>query len=179
MIGIIIGSGIFRTPASIANESGQPLVILLMWLAGGLLSLCGAFAYAELATMFPQSGGVYVYLREAFGPCMAFVFGWTYMLITKPSAAAGIAQIFAEHVNGLLHTDWDARVIVCVVILGLTALNTIGIRLGSGVALVLTAAKMAALIAIVILGFALGAGTTHPIQSAPSPKPFSVAFIPI
>src|SRR5215470_13351896 len=94
MVGIIIGSGIFRTPKSIAQESGSPLVILILWTMGGLISLCGGLAFAELGAMFPRSGGIYVYLRESLGPVVAFVFGWTYMLISKPLAVAGIAVIF-------------------------------------------------------------------------------------
>src|SRR5512137_464897 len=88
MVGIIIGSGIFRTPTSIAQEMGNPLVILLLWLIGGLLSLAGALTYAELGTMFPRSGGIYAYIYEGLGGVVAFVFGWTYMLLGKPLAAS-------------------------------------------------------------------------------------------
>src|SRR5262245_29598619 len=116
MVGIIIGSGIFKAPTSIAKELGQAGAILSLWLVGGVLSLFGAFTYAELATMYPQSGGVYVFLREGYGRCMAFVFGWTYMLITKPVAAAGIAIIFAEHLNPVLGVDWDERVTTTVLL---------------------------------------------------------------
>ena len=76
MIGIIIGSGIFRTPTSIAQQFGSPAVILLLWVAGGLLSLAGAFTYAELGAMFPRSGGIYAFLYEGLGRQAAFVFGW-------------------------------------------------------------------------------------------------------
>src|SRR5688572_13498701 len=73
MVGVTIGSGIFRTPAEIANATDSPAFILLLWLVGGLLSLFGALTYAELATMFPQSGGVYVFLRQGYGRALAFV----------------------------------------------------------------------------------------------------------
>ena len=89
MVGIIIGSGIFRQPPEIARALDSPILILSLWLVGGLLALCGALTYSELATMYPQSGGVYVFLREGLGRGTAFVFGWTYMLISKPFAAAG------------------------------------------------------------------------------------------
>src|SRR5205809_3912753 len=88
MVGIIVGGGIFRTPASIALHLGNPWVVLAFWAAGGVLSLLGALTYAEMAAMYPESGGVYVFLREGFGRCIAFVFGWTYLLITKPLGAA-------------------------------------------------------------------------------------------
>src|SRR5678809_711663 len=84
MVGNIIGSGIFRTPSSIAGEMGSPATILALWMGGGLLSLFGALAIAELATMFPRSGGLYVYLNHGFGPRIAFMFGWTYLLLIKP-----------------------------------------------------------------------------------------------
>src|SRR5262245_26898923 len=101
MVGIIIGSGIFRTPTTIAREMGSPGLILLMWFAGGVLSLFGAFTYAELGTMFPRSGGIYVYINEGLGPFLAFVFGWTYMLLVKPLAAAAICTVFSEYFDHL------------------------------------------------------------------------------
>src|SRR5439155_8249911 len=99
MVGIIIGSGIFQTPPSIAQEMGSPAAVLALWVVGGLLSLFGALAYAELATMLPRSGGMYVYLNEGLGGRVAFTFGWTYMLLTKPFAAAAIAITVAAHLH--------------------------------------------------------------------------------
>ncbi|MBS0187951.1 MAG: amino acid permease, partial [Planctomycetes bacterium] len=81
MVGVVIGSGIFRTPTTIAQNLGDPWLILGLWFLAGLIALCGALTFAELAAMMPRSGGVYVFLREGFGRCPAFVFGWTYMLI--------------------------------------------------------------------------------------------------
>jgi len=175
MVGIIIGSGIFRTPPDIAGHLNSPWLILLMWVAGGVLSLLGAFTYAEMATMYPQAGGVYVFLREGYGRCMAFVFGWTYLLISKPAAAAGIALVFGGQLNDLIHLDHllgmhdpslapdfvhnvearadAARIITSTLLLALTIVNVMGNTLGSGVAMVLTALKVAALMAIIVLGF--------------------------
>src|SRR3954465_11769903 len=82
MLGVIIGSGIFRTPHDIAGHLGSPGVILLMWVTGGVLSLLGALTYTELAVAFPRSGGLYNFLYHGFGPRVAFIFGWTYMLIS-------------------------------------------------------------------------------------------------
>ncbi|MFA6045322.1 MAG: amino acid permease [Phycisphaerales bacterium] len=87
MIGVIIGSGIFQTPAEAAKHLGSPWVILAFWVVGGVLSLFGALIYSELACMYPQSGGVYVFIREAYGRCAAFVFGWSYMLLIKTRAS--------------------------------------------------------------------------------------------
>ena len=169
MVGIIIGSGIFRSPPDIAAVLGSPVLILALWAAGGLLSLCGALTYAELAAMYPQTGGVYVFLRETYGRGMAFVFGWTYLLLSKPFAAAGIAIVFANHLNDLLDVQWDSRVTTSVVLTALTVVNTFGLRLGSGVAGFLTAIKVAALLLIVILGFAVMKGSLANLAAGPSP----------
>ncbi len=179
MVGIIIGSGIFRQPTVIAQACGSPAAILLFWLAGGIISLFGALTYAELATMFPQSGGVYVFLREGYGRCMAFVFGWTYLLITKPFAAAGIAYVFAEHLNPLLGVAWDPRVVTTMVLTALTVINVGGLRLGSGVAMVLTALKVAALGAIVVLALVLMKGDSANFAGTAPPRSLLWAVAPI
>jgi APA family basic amino acid/polyamine antiporter len=155
MVGVIIGSGIFRTPTEIAQALPHPPMILALWLAGGLLALAGALTYAELSCRFPASGGLYVFLRESYGPGAAFVFGWTYMLVAKPAAAAGIAVIFAQHVNTLLGVDWDPRIMTIASVVGFTALNAAGVELGARVAEVLTGIKVLALVAVALLVFAL------------------------
>ncbi len=175
MVGIMIGSGIFRSPSAIAESLGSPALILGLWAAGGALSLCGALTYAELAAMFPQTGGVYVFLREGYGRGVAFVFGWTYLLLSKPFAAGGIAMVFAEYLNGLLGTHWDVRVVTSAVLVALTVLNTFGLRLGSGVAAILTALKVAALAAIVVLALALMNGSSANFASEPLAAPDGVA----
>lgn len=169
MVGIIIGSGIFRSPPDIAGVLGSPALILVLWAAGGLLALCGALTYAELAAMYPQTGGVYVFLRETYGRGMAFVFGWTYLLLSKPFAAAGIAIVFANHLNVLFDVRWDSRVTTSVVLLALTVVNTLGLRLGSGVAGFLTVIKLAALLMIVVLGVAAMRGSLTNLASGPTP----------
>ena len=113
MVGIMIGSGIFRTPPSIAQHLGDTRLILLLWLLGGLLSLAGALTYAELGTMFPRSGGIYAYMYEGLGGTVAFVFGWTYMLLGKPLAASAITTVFSEHFNKLFGLQWDERIVTC------------------------------------------------------------------
>src|SRR5205814_8581516 len=85
IVGITIGSGIFRTPPTIAGLVPHPLAIMALWTAFGLISICGALVLAELSSLLPQAGGVYVYLREAYGDAAAVVFGWLYVLITTPT----------------------------------------------------------------------------------------------
>ncbi|MBI2900697.1 MAG: amino acid permease [Planctomycetes bacterium] len=179
MVGCIIGSGIFRTPATIAKETGSPAWILAFWLAGGVLSLFGALAYAELGTMFPRSGGLYVYLNRGLGGPVSFVFGWTFMLITKPMAAAAIAMVFAEHVNLLLGTKWDNRIVTCVMVVFLTGVNAAGTGLGSRVAVVLTGIKVLALAGIVGLGLALMKGSGANFAATAAPKTLFAALAPV
>lgn len=205
MVGVTIGSGIFATPATIAREMSSPTLILLLWAVGGALSLFGALTYAELATVYPRSGGIYNYLANGLGRGVAFVFGWTYMVITKPFAAAGIAVIMAQHLDQLLGVNafmnallglplgagsswggehglgWSDAATVCVVLTALTALNVRGMKLGAGVSLVFSAFKVLALAAIVGLAVVLMKGSAANLATAPgpAPKPFIAALAPV
>ncbi|MBX3390402.1 MAG: amino acid permease [Phycisphaeraceae bacterium] len=152
MVGVVIGSGIFRTPTTIAQNLGDPWMILALWLAAGLIALCGALTFAELAAMMPHSGGIYVFIREGFGSCPAFVFGWTYMLITKPAAAGGIAFIFAEYFNTLTGLQWNPALLTCSALFVLTLINVIGVRESTGFSMVVTALKYSALVGVIALG---------------------------
>src|SRR5438874_281140 len=105
LVGSTIGGGIFRTPAVIAGRVPEPVLMLLVWVLGGLLALCGALTYAELAAMFPRSGGVYVYVREGFGRLPAFLFGWSELLLIRASALGAIATPFAEYLLRSLGLD--------------------------------------------------------------------------
>src|SRR6476646_5746622 len=101
IVGITIGSGIFRKPPTIAGLVPNPLVIMALWGAFGLISICGALTLAELSSMLPRPGGVYVYLREAYGDSFAFVFGWLYVLVTTPANVAALSTVFAEFLLNL------------------------------------------------------------------------------
>jgi basic amino acid/polyamine antiporter, APA family len=96
IVGITIGSGIFRKPVTLARDVGDPTAILALWVGFGLVSLCGALAVAELSTMLPQTGGVYVFLCAAYGDAAAFVFGWLYLLVTTPATIGALSTFFAE-----------------------------------------------------------------------------------
>jgi len=181
MIGVIIGSGIFNTPTVAAKNMGRPGLILVMWGIGGLLALFGALTYAELCTRYPRSGGMYVFLKEGFrsrstrggvasgglGPPLAFSFGWTYMLITKPFAAAGIMVPGADHIlklAGFADTSGGTPELLklgltTVLLVLFTAVNIPGVRLGTGLAGVLTSIKFAALALIVLVALSLRKGS--------------------
>jgi len=190
MVGVVIGSGIFRTPTTIAENLGDPWLILGFWLLAGLIALCGALTFAELAAMMPRSGGIYVFLREGFGRCPAFVFGWTYMLVTKPAAAGGIAIIFAEHFNSLTGLDWNAPLLTCAALFGLTLINVLGVRGSARFAVVLTSLKFTAVAAVVVLGIVaalrelLAPGSSEIISqggfvAVAAPKPLFQAIVPV
>src|SRR6266850_3851965 len=97
VIGMTIGSGIFRTPAQIAARVPDPLTMLAVWVLGGVVTLCGALSIAELAAALPQAGGIYVYLREAWGRGTAFVFTWLELVLIRAAGLSGIASVFGEY----------------------------------------------------------------------------------
>src|SRR3981081_2810109 len=97
VVGITIGSGIFRTPAGIARLLPNPWIMLGVWVVGGLITLCGALSIASLAGMLPETGGFYAYLREGWGRPIAFVFGWSELVLIRASALGGIAVVFGEY----------------------------------------------------------------------------------
>src|SRR5207247_493299 len=90
-VGSTIGSGIFRTPATVAARVEDVGIFLGIWIVGGVVAVCGALTYAELAALFPRSGGIYVFIREAFGPLPAFLFGWAELLVIRPGAFGAIS----------------------------------------------------------------------------------------
>src|SRR2546428_7569052 len=123
IVGITIGSGIFRTPPTIAGLVPNAPVIMALWTAFGLISVCGALALAELSTMLPRAGGVYVFLREAYGDAAAFVFGWLYVLVTTPTAVASLATVFAEFLLNLLGVSADPRAVQMIAIAAIITLT--------------------------------------------------------
>jgi basic amino acid/polyamine antiporter, APA family len=167
IVGITIGSGIFRTPPTIAGLVPNPLVIMGLWTAFGLISICGALAVAELTSMLPRAGGVYVFLRQAYGDAAAFVFGWLYVLITTPTTVAALSVVFAEFLLNLLGVPVDAKVQVIAIasIIILTAANVLGARVGAAVSGVTTLVKVTALAAIILGAFLLGHGSLSNITA--------------
>jgi len=171
IVGITIGSGIFRKPYTLARDVGDPVLILGLWLFFGLVSLCGALALAELSSMLPHTGGAYVFLRAAYGDAAAFVFGWLYLLIATPAAIGALATFFAELLLALLGVDpappWRLPAVAGGTILALTMVNLLGTRLGSAVQTTLMAVKVGALVAVILASFSLPGGSfSHIAPSA-------------
>ncbi|HEU5247449.1 MAG TPA: amino acid permease [Candidatus Udaeobacter sp.] len=169
VMGGIVGAGIFANPSEVAHRVHTPLLILGVWVLGGLFAMCGAFIWAELATRLPGTGGQYLYLREAYHPAVAFVYGWGLLLVTQTGGMAAVAVIFASYFRALTGLGWNDSVIAAVVLFILTGINCLGARAGSNVQSVFMLLRIAAIAGLVILGFALGGRSleSEPLLAAP------------
>jgi amino acid transporter len=155
-VGLTIGSGIFRVPSPVAAEAGSVGAVMLVWVLGGIISLCGALTVAELAALFPRAGGIYAYLREAYGPLAAFLFGWSWLFI-RSAASAGTALVFAGYLRTFLPlSDVGGRGVAVALILLVGAANYRSVRLGAALQNASTVAKVFALLLLAVALFALG-----------------------
>ena len=159
LVGSTIGSGIFRVPSTVAEDVGTLGAVALLWVLGGVVALFGALTIAELAVLFPRSGGIYVFLREAYGPLPAFLFGWTELLVIRPSALGAIALLFAEYVQEFVAlSGGQVRLLAAGAILLLAAANIRSVAWGALVQNASTAAKVLTLTGLAVLAFVLGDG---------------------
>jgi APA family basic amino acid/polyamine antiporter len=158
--GTIIGASIFVQPSEIARHLATPGQIMFVWIACGVLTLFGALVCAELASAFPQTGGLYVFLRDTFSPLAGFLWGWAMFWTMHSGIVAAIATVFARYATYFVPLgDTGTRVIAVALIAALSALNYRGVRAGSRVQTVLTGAKLVAVAAMVLAGFALAGYT--------------------
>ncbi len=183
VVGEVVAIGIFLTPAGMARSLGSPFWLLIVWLLMGVMALSGALCYGELAARSPEAGGGYVYLREAFGPAVAFLYGWKCLLVMDPGITAALAAGLASYVGYALGLSgvW-LKVIAIGSILAIAAVNIAGLRLGSGLMQGLTALKLGALALIAVLAFALHAGSWSNfipfVAQHPGSDPLPGAFAP-
>src|SRR6202521_2081055 len=169
VMGGIVGSGIFINPYVVALRVHTPFLILGVWLLGGGLALLGAFIWAELASRLPGAGGQYLYLREAYHPSVAFIYGWVLLLVTQTGGMAAVAVTFARYYRGISGVTLSESAIADGVLVGLTAINCLGARAGSNVQSALMLMKTGAIAAMVVSGLALGGGTIHPLPLLDEP----------
>jgi len=161
VVGSVVGSGIFRTPASIANVFQDPTLILGLWIGAGLLCLCGALTLAELGTLLPKTGGTYVYLRAAYGDAAAFTFGWLYVVAAIPSSMAALAAFFGElilHLYGLdpmIQPTYMVPIIASTMVIVLSLINIRGVAFGAYVQTSFTVVKTLALAVVIFVAFLL------------------------
>ena len=185
VMGGIVGAGIFANPSEVAHRVHTPFLILGVWVLGGFIAMCGAFIWAELATRLPGTGGQYLYLREAYHPSVAFVYGWGLLLVTQTGGMAAVAVIFSSYFRALTGVAWNDSAIAAAVLLILTGINCLGARAGSNVQSALMLLKIGALAALVTLGFAFGGGslTSGPLLAQPASlgllKNIGSAMVPI
>lgn len=156
VIGGIIGGGIFRTPAEVARQVGTPGLILAAWIVGGVVALIGAYCFGALGRAYPRAGGGYVYLREAWGPLPAFLYGWALLLVIATGAIAAVAVTFANYALELasISQGYAAPVAVGAIVL-VSGINYVGIRPGAVAQNAFTILKLLALAALIVVGLAL------------------------
>jgi APA family basic amino acid/polyamine antiporter len=155
VMGGIIGSGIFLNPAEVARHVSTPALIVGAWLIGGAIAIAGAFVYAELAARRPEVGGQYAYLRDAWGPMPAFLYGWSLLLVIQSGGMAAVAIIFAHYLVELTHWPVADGAVAAGALALLTAINCLGVRAGSNVQSGLMVLKILAIAALVLAGLLL------------------------
>ncbi len=161
VIGGVIGSGIFLVPKSIASVLPSPLLMLSVWVVGGLLSYFGALAFAELGAAMPEAGGMYVFLREAYGPLLSFLFGWTLFLVIDSGAIATLTVAFTSRYLPYFFkmSPWAIKGVSVAFIVFLATVNIIGVRAGANLQNLLTIIKTGALFIVAGVIFIFGKGS--------------------
>jgi APA family basic amino acid/polyamine antiporter len=186
VVGTVIGSGIFLVPKAMILRVGSPEMVLFVWVFGGLLSLFGALAYAELAAALPEAGGEYVYLREAYGPFFGFLYGWTQTWVAKSASIATIATGFSIYLTnffpaldvaffaialpigpggGPLEVRYG-QLLAMALIMALGVLNYFGIKLGGRVQVAITAVKVALILGVIVAGLTAEAGSAANLSTS-------------
>src|SRR5678810_1086331 len=155
VMGGIIGSGIFMNPSVVALQVHTPFLILGAWIIGGLFALAAAFIWAELASLRPDVGGQYAYLREAFHPGVAFLYGWVLLLVIQTGGMAAVAVTFARYFVELTNVPVSSAYLAVIVLATLTVINCLGVRAGSTVQSILMVLKIVAIAMLVVCGFLL------------------------
>src|SRR5579885_2770733 len=195
VIGTTIGSGIFLVPTKMVNAVGSPSMVLAVWVFGGVLTLFGALTYAELSAALPGAGGEYVYLKAAYGPFFAFIYGWTQTWVAKPASIATLATGFFTYLGdffpGLgtvvytvplpIGPDFKpldiryGQFVGIGLIVFLSVVNYLGVRVGGSVQVAVTALKLALIGGVILAGVVFGHGNTSNFQSSVVANPGGVA----
>ncbi len=173
----IVGAGIFMNPYVVARQVHTPALILGAWVAGGLIALAGAFVYAELAARRPEVGGQYAYLRDAFHPSVAFLYGWALLLVIQTGGMAAVAVTFARYFGEVTGTDFGEPKVAAVALVALTAVNCLGVRAGSRVQNALMVLKILAVAALVACGLLLAGGSRVEASAAAAEQTFSPGLL--
>ncbi|MFN2623827.1 MAG: APC family permease [Chthoniobacterales bacterium] len=185
VMGGIIGAGIFVNPSVVARQVHTPALILGAWLIGGVIALIGAFVYAELAVLRPNVGGQYAYLRDAYHPMVAFLYGWTLLLVIQTGGMAGAAIIFGRYFQELTGLPVPEQAVAAIALGTLTAINCFGIRAGSNVQSALMLTKLGAIAMLVGFGWmivepaAVGLTSSSPTTEGHTWQGLAAAMVPV
>jgi basic amino acid/polyamine antiporter, APA family len=186
VMGGIIGSGIFVNPAEVARHVHAPPLIVGVWLIGGLIAIAGAFVYAELAARRPEVGGQYAYLRDAWGPLPAFLYGWSLLLVIQSGGMAAVAITFSRYFLDLTELGVPEAVPAVAALLLLTGINCLGVRAGGTVQTVLMVLKIGGILMLVVCGLLLAPVLAPAAPAAPAADPplgmlaaFGAALTPV
>jgi basic amino acid/polyamine antiporter, APA family len=183
VMGGIIGAGIFANPSVVARHVPSQTLILAAWATGGAIALLGAFIYAELAALRPEVGGQYAYLRDAWHPSVAFLYGWALLLVIQSGGMAAVAVAFAQYTKELTGLTAPAWLIAVVTLAILTLINCLGVRSGANTQTVLMLLKLAALAMLIGVGLtlsrALGTGFSARSHYPPAAIGFAAAMTPV
>jgi len=178
VMGGIIGAGIFISPYVVARAVNTPALILAAWAAGGVIAAAGAFVYAELAALRPEAGGVYAYLRDAFHPIVAFLFGWTLLLVVQAGGMAAVAVTFGLYVRDLTGIALGPTTLAVAALVVLTIINCFGVRTGANVQNTFMILKILAIGALVTVGW-LAVGTAPVTPEVARTSGFGAAMVPV
>jgi amino acid transporter len=156
IVGIVVGAGIFRTPSLVAANLSSELSVLLLWLAGGAISLIGALCYAELTSAYPNTGGDYHYLRRAFGKPLSFLFVWSRVTVIQTGSVALLAFVFGDYASQLLRLgEYSPSIYAALLVTALTGLNVLGVKHGTRTQNLLTVLEVFALLLVISAGLIL------------------------
>jgi APA family basic amino acid/polyamine antiporter len=186
VMGGIVGSGIFINPYVVARQVNTPALVLAAWTFGGLVAVAGAFVYAELASLRPAVGGQYAYLREAFHPRVAFLYGWVLLLVSQSGGMAAVAVAFARYLRELVSLPLSDGTVAVLALAVLTAINALGVRAGSNVQSAFMVLKTLAIALLVAVGFACFDASRSPLTPVLDRPPsvelltaFGAALVPV
>jgi amino acid transporter len=184
IVGIVVGAGIFKTPALVAANSSSEMTMLLAWLLGGAVSIAGALCYAELVTAWPHTGGDYHYLTRAYGHRVSFLFAWARMSVIQTGSIAFLAFVFGDYASQLLPLGpYSSSLYAAFVVIGITALNVSGLQPGRWTQNLLTTVEVLGLLAVILAGLLWAAPASQsvvgstPASSATSSGAWGLAMV--
>jgi basic amino acid/polyamine antiporter, APA family len=178
VVGEVVGVGIFLTPAEMTRALGSPFWVLVVWLAVGVCVLCGSLCYGQLAARYPEAGGSYLYLREAWGPAVAFLYGWKSLVVMDPGLTAALAAGLAHYVAAIVPIgDQQEKGVAMAAIVILALISALGVRIGASVVRLLAAVKLLLLASVIAWSFASARGAWSNFQPFMEPRPGSAPLL--